>query len=83
MWWSPNIESFQPPKEWKAIGTGIGTLMPIIPTWTPRWNVRAASPLDVKIAVPFANEQSLMRRIASSSVSTRTTTSTGPKISSV
>ena len=38
MWWSPKSESFQPPKEWKAIGTGIGTLMPIMPTWTPRWN---------------------------------------------
>ena len=24
----PNSERFQPPKLWKAIGTGIGTLMP-------------------------------------------------------
>jgi hypothetical protein len=32
---------------------GTGTLMPIIPTWTPRWNLRAASPLEVKIAVPL------------------------------
>jgi hypothetical protein len=35
MWWSPNSERFQPPKEWKAIGTGIGTLMPTMPTWIP------------------------------------------------
>ena len=27
MWWSPNKEAFQPPNEWNAIGTGIGTLM--------------------------------------------------------
>ena len=29
---SPNSESFQPPNEWYATGTGIGTLMPIMPT---------------------------------------------------
>ena len=28
MWWSPKSESFQPPKEWKAIGTGIGHVDP-------------------------------------------------------
>ena len=28
--------------------------MPIIPTWTSRWKVRAAWPLEVKIAVPLA-----------------------------
>ena len=64
------------------MGTGIGTLMPIIPTFTPRWNRRAASPLDVKIAVPFPYGLALMSRIASSTVSARTTDSTGPKISS-
>jgi hypothetical protein len=32
--WSPNSERFQPPNEWKAIGTGIGTLMPTMPTST-------------------------------------------------
>ena len=29
---SPNSERFQPPKLWNAIGTGIGTLMPTMPT---------------------------------------------------
>jgi hypothetical protein len=27
--------------------------MPIIPTWTLRWNFSAACPLEVKIAVPL------------------------------
>ena len=56
--------------------------MPIMPTWIWRWKVRAASPLEVKIAVPLAYELALISSIASSSVSTRTTASTGPKISS-
>jgi hypothetical protein len=30
---SPNSERFQPPKLWKAIGTGIGTLTPTMPIW--------------------------------------------------
>ena len=30
---SPNKERFQPPKLWKAIGTGIGTLTPTMPIW--------------------------------------------------
>ena len=64
------------------MGTGIGTLTPIIPTCTRRWKVRAASPLEVKMAQPLAKDCALISAIASSSVSTRTTTSTGPKISS-
>ena len=40
-------------RSWTAIGTGIGTFTPIMPTCTPRWKRRAASPLEVKIAVPF------------------------------
>jgi hypothetical protein len=35
------------------MGTGTGTLTPIIPTFTPRVNFRAAPPLEVKIAVPL------------------------------
>ena len=34
------------------MGTGTGTLMPIIPTWTPRWN-RGRPRRWVKIAVPL------------------------------
>ena len=56
--------------------------MPIIPTWTPRWNRRAASPLEVKIAVPLPYGLALISSIASSTVSTRSTDRTGPKISS-
>jgi hypothetical protein len=29
---SPNSDCFHPPNEWYATGTGIGTLMPIMPT---------------------------------------------------
>src|SRR6266536_2556694 len=79
---SPNSESFHPPKEWYAIGTGIGTLTPIIPTVTSRWNRRADSPLEVNTAVPLPYGLALIRAIASSRVSTLVTTSTGPKISS-
>jgi hypothetical protein len=25
MWWSPKSDAFQPPNEWNALGTGIGT----------------------------------------------------------
>jgi hypothetical protein len=38
------------PKEWYALGTGIGTLMPIILTVTSRGKRRAVSPLAVKTA---------------------------------
>jgi hypothetical protein len=57
--------------------------MPIIPTCTLRGNVRAASPLPVEIAVAFAYALALTSSIASSSVRTRATHSTGPKIPSV
>ena len=82
MWLSPNSEFFHPPNECHPTGTGIGTLMPIMPTVTARWNVRAASPEDVKIAVPLPYGLALTRAIASARSATRITTSTGPKISS-
>ena len=47
------MEAFQPPNECDAAGTGIGTLMPTIPTWTSRSKRRAAPPSRVKSAVPF------------------------------
>ena len=56
--------------------------MPIMPTLTPRWNCRAASPLLVKIAVPLPYGLALTSAMASSTVSARSTDSTGPKISS-
>src|SRR5580698_9141904 len=56
--------------------------MPIMPTLTPRWNRRAASPELVKIAVPLPRGLELTSLNASSTSSTRTTESTGPKISS-
>jgi len=31
---SPNSERFQPPKLWKAMGTGIGTFTPTMPILT-------------------------------------------------
>ena len=43
--------------------------MPIMPTLTPRWNRRAASPLDVKIAVPLPYGFALISAIASSTES--------------
>ena len=57
--------------------------MPIIPTWTSRWNVRAAWPLEVKIAVPLPYWLALTMSTASAKLPARSTTSTGPKISSV
>src|SRR6478735_474328 len=50
---SPKSDAFHPPNEWYATGTGIGTLMPIIPTCASRWKRRAAPPSFVKIAVPL------------------------------
>jgi hypothetical protein len=50
MWWSPKSDAFQPPNEWNAIGTGIGTLTPTIPTSTSWAKARAASPSLVKTA---------------------------------
>lgn len=65
------------------MGTGTGTLMPIMPTLTRRWNRRAASPLPVNRAVPLPYGLALTRSMASSSESTRTTASTGPNNSSL
>ena len=58
---SPNREFFQPPKEWYATGTGIGTLMPTIPHCTSFWKRRAAPPSLVKIAVPLPYGLRLIR----------------------
>jgi len=80
---SPNSDCFQPPNEKVATGTGIGTLIPIIPTSTSFWNRRAAPPSLVKIAVPLPNAPELISATPSSYEATRTTESTGPKISSV
>src|ERR671935_211962 len=44
MWWSPNSEFFQPPKEWYPTGTGIGTLTPTMPAWTSSWKRRGGPP---------------------------------------
>jgi hypothetical protein len=49
----PKRERFQPPKLWKAIGAGIGTLAPTMPIRTRLADSRAASPSRVKIAVPL------------------------------
>jgi hypothetical protein len=49
----PKSEFFQPPKEYEAMGTGIGTLTPIMPTLTSREKSRAALPSRVKIATPL------------------------------
>ena len=56
--------------------------MPTMPTWISFSKRRAAPPDSVKIAVPFAYGFAFTSAIASSSVSTRSTISTGPKISS-
>jgi len=66
----------------RPIGTGIGTLTPTIPTCISSQKRRALSPSRVKMAVPLPYSCSLIRRTASSRVCTRTTLSTGPKISS-
>ena len=44
----------------------MGTLMPIMPTFTPRWKRRAASPLEVKMAVPLPYGLALTSSMASS-----------------
>ena len=62
-------------------GTGIGTLMPTWPTSMSSWNLRAAAPDCVKIAVPLPFGLALISSIASSMSSALATHSTGPKIS--
>jgi hypothetical protein len=54
---SPNRLFFQPPKPCQAIGTGIGTLMPTMPTSMIFWraNSRATPPSLVKQATPLPN----------------------------
>ena len=48
------------------MGTGTGTLMPIMPTSTSRWNRRAAPPSLVNSAVPFPYGFALTMATASS-----------------
>jgi hypothetical protein len=80
---SPNRLFFQPPKPCQAMGTGIGTLMPTMPTWMRRANSRATLPSRVKQLVPLPNSWSLISCTASPKSGTRTQLSTGPKISSL
>jgi hypothetical protein len=63
---SPNNERFQPPKLWKAIGTGIGTLPLTMPIWMWFANSRANSPSRVKIATPLSSSCSLTSLAAES-----------------
>ena len=44
---SPNSDRFQPPKLWKAIGTGMGTLIPTMPMLQLVVKCRDISPSDV------------------------------------
>ena len=46
-------DAFQPPNECDATGTGMGTLMPTMPTCTSRSNRRAAPPSRVNSATPL------------------------------
>ena len=62
---SPNSERFQPPKPCRAIGTGMGTLMPTMPTSICWPNSRAALPSRVKQLTPLPNSWALIRRTAS------------------
>ena len=64
---SLNSERFRPPRLWKAIGTGIGTLTPTTSTRMLLANLRAASPSRVKIAVPLPYSFPLMSLVAGSS----------------
>ena len=58
-----------PVKEKNGSGTGMGTLIPTIPTSTSVWNFLAAGPLRVKIAVPLPCWLLLITSRASSKVS--------------
>ena len=55
--------------------------MPTMPTFTSNWNCRAAPPSRVNIATPLPYGFAFTSETASSYVSVRTTSSTGPKIS--
>ena len=76
------MESFHPPNEWEATGTGIGTLTPTMPICTFRWKCRAAAPSEVNTATPLPYGVALMIEMASSRLAARVTPRTGPKISS-
>ena len=80
---SPNRLFFQPPKPCQAMGTGIGTLMPTMPTWMWRLNSRATLPSRVKQETPLPNSCALIRSTAAARSLTCTQDSTGPKISSL
>ena len=66
MWLSPKSDDRQPPKLNAATGTGIGTLIPTIPTSTSCSNRRAAPPSRVKIATPLPYGLALTSASASS-----------------
>ena len=46
------------------MGTGMGTLMPTMPTWMRCAKSRAAAPSAVKMEVPLPNSWALMSRTA-------------------
>jgi hypothetical protein len=64
------------------MGTGIGTLMPTMPTSIFCTKACAVPPSRVKQATPLAKLWRLISSTAAAKVGTRTTHSTGPKISS-
>ena len=66
----------------QAMGTGMGTLIPTMPTWMRRENSRATWPSRVKTLTPLPNSWALMSSMAASRWGTCTQTNTGPKISS-
>ena len=78
---SPKNEPRLPVKEKNGSGTGMGMLIPTCPTSISVWNLRAAVPLRVKIAVPFPYRFSFTSAMASSRESTCMQERTGPKIS--
>ncbi len=81
MCWSPNKDLFQPPKLWKAMGTGIGILIPTIPIFALEEKVLPESPSLVKILTPLPNSWSFTNFKASSKSLALTIDKTGPNIS--
>ncbi|MNP08033.1 hypothetical protein D3C76_1000880 [compost metagenome] len=65
------------------MGTGIGTLIPTMPTWMLRAKARATPPSRVKQDTPLPNSWALISFTALAKSGTRTIPSTGPKISSL